>query len=240
MPRLTDLLTLRADRAAWLAWLLSASIALSACQDAPRSAAADVPYVDVRRLPPGRNERVPDIMMQASDRGRALGADSAPVRIFVISDYQCPECRRWFDVTFPVIRAAYIETGKARLAWVHYPLREHADAVRAASAAMCASAQGRFIEASTRIFGAQARWAGAPDAAVALDSLASVPGVDAFALRNCTESNRMLRQIRMDITWADTARVGAPPMVLVGARRIPGAASMATLRAAIDSAIAGR
>lgn len=210
------------------------------CRDAPRSAAADVPYTDVRRLPPGRNALAPDMMMQTADRGRVLGSDSALVQLFVVSDYQCPGCRVWLDVTMPVIRAEYLETGKARLAWVHYPLREHANAVRAASAALCASAQGKFWEVNARIFAAQDRWSGSPDANVLLDSLASAPGIDAFALRNCTDSGRMLRQVRTDIAWADTARAGAPPMLVVGSRRIPGDAPLALVRAAIDSALAGK
>ena len=211
---------------------------VAACRDAPRSAAADVPYVDARRLPPGRNALVPDIMLQAADRARVLGVDSAPVQMFVISDYQCSECRAWFDVTLPVIQAEYIKTGKARLTWAHYPLREHPDAVRAASASLCAGVHGKFWEASARLFAAQDRWGGATDANVLIDSLANAPGIDAFTFRNCTESGRMLRQVRLDIAWADTARVGAPPMLLVGARRVPGSASLTTLRAAIDSAIA--
>ena len=212
----------------------------AACRDTPRSAAAEVSYMDVRKLPPGRNERTADLIMIAADHGRVLGTDSARAQLFVVSDYRCVGCRTWFETTLPAIQAAYIATGKARLAWVHYPLREHPDAVRAASAALCASAQGKFWEASTRIFAAQARWGGSPDANRLLDSLASVPGIDTFVLRNCTESDRMLRQIRTDIAWADTARVGVPLMVVVGTRRVLGTASLASLRAVIDSAIAGK
>ncbi|MBL0169839.1 MAG: thioredoxin domain-containing protein [Gemmatimonadaceae bacterium] len=212
----------------------------AACRDTPRSAAADVSYADVRKLPPGRNERSLDLMMLEADHGRVLGADSARVQLFVVSDYQCAGCRAWFETTLPTIRAEYIEPGTVRLAWVHYPLREHPDAVRAASAALCAAAQGKFWETSARIFAAQERWGGSRDVKVLLDSLASVPGIDAFALRNCTESDRMLRQIRTDIAWADTARVGAPLTVVVGARRIPGTAPLSTLRAAIDSAVSGK
>ena len=212
----------------------------AACRDTSRSAAADVPYTDVRKLPPGRNERTADLIMIAADHGRVLGADSTRTQLFVVSDYQCAGCRAWFEAALPVIRAEYIETGKARLAWVHYPLREHPDAVRAASAALCASAQGKFWEASARILAAQERWAGSPDANMLLDSLASVPGIDAFVLRNCTESGRMLRQIRTDIAWSDTARAGIPLMVVVGTRHIAGGAPLSALRAAIDSAIAGK
>lgn len=211
-----------------------------ACGEAPRSAAADVPSADVRRLPPGRAAQIPDVMMQAADAGRAIGPDSASVRLYVVSDYQCPACRAWFEETLPALRAAYVQTGKVRLTWAHYPLRAHPHAVRAASASLCASVQGKFWEASARLFASQDQWGGSRDATVMVDSLARVPGIDAFTYHNCVDSGRMLRQVRMDIDWADTAQVGAPLTVLVGARPVASPPSLARVRAAIDAALAER
>jgi Thioredoxin len=214
--------------------------ALMACTRAPESAAADVPATDVRQIPEERKSRAPDVMMLAADRGRVIGSDSAPVRLLVVSDFQCDSCRQWFDQVLPVVRSDYVETGKVRLTWAHYPLRTHPNAVRAASAALCASAQGRFWEAGARLFAAQQLWGTSPRAATVIDSLAQVPGVEAYKLRNCIDSNRMLRRIRGDIDWADTVRAGRPLTVVVGARQIPGSAPIATVRAILDSAVAGR
>lgn len=216
------------------------AILAAGCQDGARSAAADVSGADVRQIPDERKLRAPDIMMQAADRGRVLGVDSAPVRMFVISDFQCDSCRLWFENMLPIIRAEYIETGRARLTWVHYPLREHPDAVHAASAALCASAQGKFWEAGARLFAAQRRWAGAPTANAIIDSLATVPDLESYKLRNCTESGRMLRQIRGDIDWTDTVKAGSPPLVLIGSRRLRGGTSISVLRAVLDSALSGK
>jgi protein-disulfide isomerase len=206
------------------------------------SAAADVPAVDVRRLPPGRNQQIPDRMLDSADAGRVLGAASASVPIYVIGDYACAACRVWFETTLPVIRRDYLETGKARLTWVHYPLREHPAAVRAASAALCASVQGKFWESSARIYAAQAQWSDtrAADANRLLDSLATVDGIDGYALRNCTDSGRLLRRVRYDIDWADSTQMGAPPLVMVGTRRLAGTAPLAMLRAVIDSVLTGK
>lgn len=211
-----------------------------ACSEAPRSAAADVPITDVRRLPPGRAAQIPDVMMQAADAGRAIGPDSAGVRVYVVSDYQCPDCRTWFEQTLPALRAAYVETGKVRLIWSHYPLRTHPHAVRAASASLCASVQGKFWEASARLFASQDQWGGSRDGTFLVDSVARVPGTDAFTFQNCVESGRMLRQVRMDIDWADTAQVGAPLTVLVSSRAVAAPPTLASVRAAIDAALAER
>jgi protein-disulfide isomerase len=213
-----------------------------ACTEAPHSKAADVPNTDVRRLPPSRKDVLPDIMLQQADHGRVLGDPRVPVGVYVVSDYACATCRAWFDSTLPVIRAAYVDSGRVRLTWVHYPLREHPNAVRAASAALCAGVQGKFWEASARLFAGADRWSRAPaaDANAIIDSLANAPGVDAFPFRDCTQSGRLLRQVRADIDWADTAKADVPPLVLVGSRRVSGAASLASLRAVIDSVLAGK
>ena len=210
------------------------------CEPSPRSAAADVPATDVRRLPNERKVGLRDVMMEAADLGRVIGSDSAPVKLMVVSDYQCDSCRIWFETALPVIRSEYIATGKARLTWVHYPLRQHPAAVRAASAALCASVQGKFWEASARLFSAQQQWGPATRPERIIDTLAVVPGIESFTLQNCIDSDRMLRQIRRDIDWTDTVKAGAPLRILFGRRQLSGATQIGALRSALDSAVSGR
>lgn len=213
---------------------------LVGCARAPDSAAADVPDTDVRLLPAERKVGLPDRMMEAADVSRVIGTDSARVRVLVISDYQCDTCRTWFEQSLPALRSEYVETGRVRLTWAHYPLKRHPNAVRAASAALCAGVQGKFWDASARLFNGQSTWGTSPRANAIIDSLASVPGIEDFTLRNCIESNRMLRQIRRDIDWADTVKAGKPLTVMIGQRRLAASLSLAALRATIDSAIAGQ
>lgn len=210
------------------------------CRSESRSAAAQVSGEDVRRLPPTRKAMVPDVTLEAADRGRVIGGDTGAVQLVVISDYQCADCRAWFDATLPLLRTEYIDAGKIRLTWVHYPLREHENAVLAASASLCAAVQGKFWEASARLFGAQQTWAPVANATAMLDSIASVPGIDAFSFRDCTASKRLFRQIRADIDWVDKNAFGAPLTVLVGTRHVPARAPFSVLRAIIDSAMASK
>jgi hypothetical protein len=220
---------------------LAAGAGALACRDVPHSAAADVSTEDVRRLPPSRKGTLRDIMMEAADRGRVLG-DSAHAKIYVISDFQCATCRQWYDNVLPQLRTAYFDTHQATLTWVHYPLREHPNAVRAASAAMCASVQGKFWEAGAKLFASQAQWGGMVGASanVPIDSIAGSTGVDPYAYRSCVESGRLLRQIRGDIDWVDKAGHGTPLAIVVGTRRLTGTTPVATLRATIDSVLAGK
>ena len=181
---------------------------------------------------------VPDVTLEAADRGRVIGGDTGAVHLVVISDYQCADCRAWFDATLPLLRTEYIDAGKIRLTWVHYPLREHGNAVAAASASLCAGVQGKFWEASERLFASQQRWAPVANASAMLDSIASVPGIEVSSFRDCTASKRLFRQIRADIDWVDKNAFGAPLAVLVGTRHVPANAPISALRAIIDSAVA--
>ena len=210
------------------------------CSDTGRSAAADVPATDVRNLPPSRKESTPDITLQAADRGRVLGRDSASVWLIIVGDFQCPLCKVWHEETLPTLKTEYVTTGKVRLAYLNYPLREHKNAVAAASAAMCASAQGKFWEASSRIFSAQNAWATADNASSLLDTLATAPGVDAQKLHDCTQTGRLLRLIRADIERSEKFAATDAPTFIVGRHRIEGAASIAKFRAVIDSALLGK
>lgn len=218
--------------------IVALSVGALGCGATPRSAAADVSGEDMRRLPPDRAGALPDIMMVKADRGRTLGSDSAKITLLVISDYQCAACRSWFTSTLPLLRAEYFDRGAVRLVWSHYPLRTHPSAVHAASAALCASAQGKFWDASEHLFASAALRDTTFGRASVIDSIAGVPGVDAFTFANCIESKRMYRQIRLDIDWVDINRVGVPLALYVAGRKLPGTTSTVTLRKTLDSLIA--
>ena len=213
-----------------------------------QSVAADVPNIDVRRLPESRKASAPDVMLQAADRGRALGSESARVAVHVVADFECADCGAWLQRSLPELQRVYIDSGHVRLRWVHFPLRIHPNAVLAASGAHCASAQGKFFEAAEPLLAARARWQHESDAKRVLDSLAGAPGVEPYALRLCTESRRMWRQIHDDIAWANSAGVGAVPSIVlvpgaggaVGSRVLPLTTPLALLRSLIDSALVAR
>ena len=48
-----------------------------------------------------------------------LGDPLAPTTIVEFGDYQCPQCRKWFDSTRPELIEQYIETRKANLVFAN-------------------------------------------------------------------------------------------------------------------------
>src|ERR1700674_1377249 len=78
-----------------------------------------------------------------ADLARIQGNPNAPVWVIEVSDFQCPYCKQWHDQIYSAFLDQYVKTGKARLAYVNFPLTSHVHAWQAAESAMCAGAQGK-------------------------------------------------------------------------------------------------
>jgi protein-disulfide isomerase len=182
----------------------------------------------------------PDSLSVAADRGRVLGDSSAQVWVVFVGDFQCAQCKRWNDEILPLIRNEYVTTHRIRLAFLNMPKPEHLNAMPTALAASCASAQGKFWETYAKIFETQRNWKDLPDARPYLDSLAIAAGADAPSLRFCTETARMTKLINSDIERNKAAGVDSLPTFFIGRHKLVGDVNVATFRAVIDSALAGK
>jgi protein-disulfide isomerase len=79
----------------------------------------------------------------------AYGPMNAPVRVFVLSDFQCPVCRR---VVEPMKYLARRYPTEVRIVFKQNALTSHRDAARAAAASIAAFRQGKFWAFSDRLF----------------------------------------------------------------------------------------
>lgn len=117
----------------------------------------------------GRPAAAPDVKPEAAGRARPvksipktpipladtpiLGNPMARVAVLEYSDFECPYCYRFTMNTFPAIRSGYIESGKIRFGFRNLPIEsKHANAMDAASAAMCAHRQGQFWKMHDALF----------------------------------------------------------------------------------------
>jgi protein-disulfide isomerase len=76
---------------------------------------------------------------------RSKGSPTAPITVYEMSDFQCPYCRSFALETFRALEKEYISPGKVRWVFVNFPLTSlHANAVAAASTALCAARQDAF------------------------------------------------------------------------------------------------
>jgi protein-disulfide isomerase len=131
-----------------------------------------------------------------------------------------------------------VKTGKVRLAFVNFPLQQHANALPAAEAAMCAGAQGKFWEMHDAIFATQDQWKTQPGGMPTFLSLANRIGADYEVLQECMNSDRMRPMIESDYKRAVQAGANSTPTFIIGDQRLSGAIPMAQLRPVLDAAIA--
>ena len=52
-----------------------------------------------------------------------LGSPDAPITIIDFGDFQCSMCARYVKTTEPIINETYVQTGKAKLVFKHFPIR---------------------------------------------------------------------------------------------------------------------
>jgi protein-disulfide isomerase len=174
----------------------------------------------------------------AADSGRIQGPPGAKVWLIMVSDFQCPYCKQWHDDSYAALAREYVAAGKIRAAFMNFPLDQHAQALPAAEAAMCASAQGKFWPYQTALFESQARWSALADARPVYDSLAAAVGVDVARFRGCASSRVMRPLVEADRDRMMRAGVASTPTFFVGDAQVAGAQPTAAFRRALDAALA--
>ncbi|MFL5608678.1 MAG: DsbA family protein [Gemmatimonadaceae bacterium] len=217
--------------------LASASAACARSEATPAKDSAASKVVAAQPGSAGMSTGLTDSVSTAADRGRIRGAETAPVWLVEISDFQCPFCKRWHDESFATIDKEYVQSGKVRLAYLNFPLSMHANARAASEAAMCASVQGKFWPLHQSLFDSQTRWAAQSNPMPTFDSLAVAAGVDAAAWRSCMTSHATAKLIDADHDRSSTAGVQSTPTFFIGDRKLEGAYPVDSFRVAIDAAI---
>ncbi len=90
---------------------------------------------------------------------KSYGSASAPIRLDVFTDYQCPVCRSFYEGTLkPLISSDYVTGGKVYLVHHDFPLQTHIYSGIAARWANAAARIGRFSEAEAALYDNQEAW----------------------------------------------------------------------------------
>lgn len=219
--------------------LVAAAITVAATIAGGRT--ADAVAAPVASMPGTRTVRADTLtdsaLIARADAGRILGQPTAPIWIVLMSDFECPFCKQWHDGSLAALRRDYVDTGKARLAWLQLPLQQHRHARAAASAALCAGVQGRFWEYAEGVFAAQAALTRADDPEPLFTRLADEQRLDRDTFAHCRRSDAIQALIDNDLRQAAQAGARSTPTFIVGGFLLEGAAEYPTFRRAVDSAL---
>jgi protein-disulfide isomerase len=217
----------------------AAVLALTACSTNGSTTRADSsPAVTSTATPTPAKAAAPDPIVEAADHGRIQGDANAKTWVIIGSDFQCPYCQQWHAETYETFLKEYVRSGKVKVAYVNFPLNQHQNAVIAAQAAMCASAQNKFWQYHDGLFNSQSTWETMQQPRPVLDSLAKSVGVDMAAWGSCVDSGKMLPLIRADRDRLAQAGVQSTPSFLIGDQMLAGAQPIDAMRPVLDSVIA--
>jgi len=175
------------------------------------------------------------------DDDPVLGNANAKVTIIEFGDYQCPSCRLFWREIEPRLKKEYVDTGKVKLVFRDFPIKEiHPDATAAAMAAQCAADQGKYWEYHDRIFREQDK--GTDDVvrfkAADLKKWGAAIRLDAAAFNACVDSARYQDEVAKD--YADGIAVGiqGTPTFFINGRKVVGDRPFEYFKKIIDEELA--
>jgi len=169
-----------------------------------------------------------------------LGNKDAKVTIVEFSDFQCPFCKTLFDESFAQIKKDYVDTGKAKFAYRHYPLTSiHPNAQKTAEAAECANEQGKFWEYHDQLFTYQADWEAltGDELNAKLSEYAASVGIDGAKLLDCVNTNKFADKVADDLAEGTDIGVDGTPATFINGIRISGAVPYEEFKAEIEKAL---
>lgn len=157
----------------------------------------------------------------------AIGPDSAVVKVFIISDFQCPVCRR-AAMGMDSLYGSYGD--KVQFIFWQNPLAMHSKAMPAAKASMAAHKQGKFWEFHNLIFANPSAMEQAD-----FEGYAQKLGLDLTKFRADMESPETLAKITSDQAVTILLEAQGTPSFVINGKKQVGWGSAAGIRSMIDS-----
>jgi protein-disulfide isomerase len=164
------------------------------------------------------------------DDDPSKGAKGAPVTIIEWSDYQCPYCKKNYEV-MKQLEQKYGD--KVTIVFRDFPLPFHDKAQKAAEASECADDQGKFWEIHDFMFTNQDKLD-----VDSLKSAASTLGMDGAKFNECLDSGKYKSEIEKDTADGKVAGVTGTPAAFINGRMVNGAQPIENFISLIDAELA--
>jgi protein-disulfide isomerase len=164
-----------------------------------------------------------------------LGKETAPVTIIEYASLSCSHCAHFFTETLPTIQKAYIDSGKVKLVYRHFPL--NAAALRAAQLVDCVdkNKQHSFLKV---LYELQPKWAFDANFVNNLKQIANVGGIDSAAFDSClANKNSETRILTNHQKATEEAKIQATPTLFINGKLYTDAPDAAPLKAALNAAL---
>ena len=171
-----------------------------------------------------------------ADSGKVLGSPSAPIRIEVFSDFECPACKALHEQILPLIMRDYVIPGKVFLVSREFPLSMHAYSREAANYATAAARLGKYQQVADTLFLKQTTW---EVNGKVWDTVADVlTPAEAKKVQLLAKDPSVLSEVQRDVDAGRAAGINQTPTMFVsrGTSRFPiaGATNYNLLRSLLD------
>lgn len=167
---------------------------------------------------------------------RVLGPADAPITLFEYSSMTCPHCAAFHREALPQIKKSWIETGRVRLVFRHFPL--DGLGLRAAATANCIEGD-RFFAFIDVLFENQERWARAENPIKVLGQYATLAGLGQERFQKCvTDQAEMDRIITKAQAARESFKVESTPTLFINGHKFPGARPYSAYEAIFNTLIA--
>lgn len=145
------------------------------------------------------------------------GDKNAPVQLIVYDDFECPFCADFYD-TLKQIKTEF--GNKVVVAYRHFPIESHPDALNASEASECASEQGKFWEMYDKLF------ANNKAGLMSIDQFkinAKELGLDQDKFVKCLKTEQYKNKILEQMQEGKAVGVNGTPTIFVNNKIYPGA-----------------
>ena len=170
-----------------------------------------------------------------ADHERVLGERDAPATLIDYSSLTCPHCARFHMQTLPQIKKEWVDSGRARVVYRHFPLDRLA--LAGAMAAECIERDRAYFAFLDTLFAEQAAWSRAQDPLGELRKRAQLAGLSPARFDECIQDQAVGDRILQGVVVArDQLQVSSTPTLFVGEQRIAGAMDYEIFDAALREA----
>jgi len=158
------------------------------------------------------------------------GSRNSPIIMIEFADYECPYCQK-IDADLKKLQDEF--RGNLGLVFKDFPLPMHSRAEKAAEAARCAGAQGKFWEFHDLLFDNSKNLE-----ATHLKEYARALKLEAARFDECLDLGEQAATVQMDSTQAQRLGLTGTPSFFINGHLLSGAVNYGTLREMVEQELA--
>jgi protein-disulfide isomerase len=150
-----------------------------------------------------------------ADQDKTFGNPSAPVRLDIFSDFQCPACRVFHTAMLPRIFTDYGVPGKIYIVSHEYPLirPDHKYSREVANYATAAARVGKYVPVTDALFQNQATW---ESSGKYWDTIASVlTPAEQKKVQTLAKDPAVIAEVQADLNLGNQLQVQSTPSIFI-------------------------